>query len=41
MGRLFGAAILGLVAIAGPVLLGLLTALYIGRPSPYTASRAD
>jgi glyoxylase-like metal-dependent hydrolase (beta-lactamase superfamily II) len=37
MGRLshVGAAILGLVAIAGPVLLGLLTALYIGWPSPY------
>jgi hypothetical protein len=30
-----GTAFLRLVAIAGPVLLGLLTALYIGRPSPY------
>jgi glyoxylase-like metal-dependent hydrolase (beta-lactamase superfamily II) len=30
-----GAAFLRLVAVAGPVLLGLLTALYIGRPSPY------
>jgi hypothetical protein len=30
-----GAALLRLVAVAGPVLLGLLTALYIGRPSPY------
>jgi hypothetical protein len=30
-----GAAFLRLVAIAGPVLPGLFTALYIGRPSPY------
>ena len=37
MGRLskVGAAFLRLVAVVGPVLLGLLTALYIGRPSPY------
>src|SRR5262252_1430893 len=37
MGRLskVGAAFLRLVAVAGPVVLGLLTALYIGRPSPY------
>ena len=37
MGRLskVGAAFLRLVAVAGPVLLGLLIALYIGRPSPY------
>ena len=37
MGRLskVGAAFLRLVAVAGPVLLGLLTALYVGRPSPY------
>jgi len=37
MGRLpkVGAAFLRLVAVAWPVLLGLLTALYIGRPSPY------
>ena len=37
MGHLskIGAASLRLVAVAGPVLLGLLTALYIGRPSPY------
>ena len=37
MGRLsnVGAAFLHRVAVAGPVLLGLLTALYIGRPSPY------
>ena len=37
MGRLskVGAAFLRLVAVAGPVLLGLLTALYIGRPSHY------
>jgi len=37
MGRLskLGAAFLRLVAVAGPVLLGLLTALYIGRPSTY------
>ena len=28
-------AVLRLVAIAGPILLSLLTALYIGRPSPY------
>jgi glyoxylase-like metal-dependent hydrolase (beta-lactamase superfamily II) len=37
MGRLskVGAAFLRLVAVAGPILLGLLTALYIGRPSPY------
>jgi hypothetical protein len=33
MGRLskVGAAFLRLVAVAGPVVLGLLTALYIGR----------
>jgi hypothetical protein len=30
-----GAAFLRLIAVAGPVLLGLLVALYIGRPSPY------
>src|SRR3974390_3512427 len=30
-----GAASMRLVAVAGPVLLGLLTALYIGRPSHY------
>src|SRR5215471_16550285 len=30
-----GAAFLRLVAVAGSVLLGLLTALYVGRPSPY------
>ena len=30
-----GGAFLRLVAVAGPVLLGLLTALYIGRPSHY------
>jgi len=37
MGRLskVGGAFPRLVAVAGPVLLGLLTALYIGRPSPY------
>jgi hypothetical protein len=37
MGRLskIGAAFLHLVAVAGPILLGLLIALYIGRPSPY------
>ena len=37
MGRLskVGAAFPSLVAVAGPVLLGLLIALYIGRPSPY------
>jgi hypothetical protein len=37
MGRLskVGVAFLRLVAVAGPVLLGVLTALYIGRPSPY------
>src|SRR3974390_1445808 len=37
MGHLskIGAASLRLVAVAGPVLLGLLIALYIGRPSPY------
>jgi glyoxylase-like metal-dependent hydrolase (beta-lactamase superfamily II) len=37
MGRLskVGAASMRLVAVAGPVLLGLLTALYIGRPSYY------
>jgi hypothetical protein len=37
MGHLsqLGAAFLRLVAVAGPVLLGLLTALYVGRPSPY------
>jgi hypothetical protein len=33
--RKVAAAFLRLVAVAGPVLLGLLTALYIGRPSPY------
>ena len=37
MGRLskVGAAFLRLVAVAGPVPLALLIALYIGRPSPY------
>jgi hypothetical protein len=37
MGRLskVGAAFLCSSLVAGPVLLGLLTALYIGRPSPY------
>jgi glyoxylase-like metal-dependent hydrolase (beta-lactamase superfamily II) len=30
-----GAAFLRLVVVAGPVVLGLLIALYIGRPSPY------
>ena len=30
-----GGALLRLVAVAGPALLGLLAALYVGRPSPY------
>jgi glyoxylase-like metal-dependent hydrolase (beta-lactamase superfamily II) len=29
-----GAAVLSLVAVAGPLLLGILIALYVGRPSP-------
>src|SRR5262245_51966958 len=33
--RQIAATFLRLVAVAGPALLAVLTALYIGRPSPY------